>query len=214
MAFKIALGRKNLFLFIASTAVLLYGLYLTFDGARFYFHDAPPVDLGEALTPNEEALAKVVDGDYVTIRGIRSIQGGVMEEGFSKKKRILYYFLGSPRFVVSEPMAKEEEKNAGGMRVRVTGRIYRFETSGGAARARNFFEKRYELTMAKDGFFIRAGENPRTDTGAVALFSALLVLLLVNLSLALKTFRRREEAPEENDDIGGDDDSDDTGEEP
>lgn len=214
MPLRIVLGKKNLYLFIVSTAVLLYGLYLTFDGARFYFHDAPPVDLGDALTPNETALAAVKDGDHVTIRGIRSIQGGVMEEGFSKKKRMLYYFLGSPRFVVSEPMAKEEEKNAGGMRVKVTGRIYRFETSGGAARARDFFEKRYELTMAKDGFFIRAGENQRTDTGAIALFAALVVLLLINLLLALKTLRRREEKPEEEEDDITDDDTDDTGENP
>ncbi len=213
MPLKIVLGKKNLYLFLISTAVLLYGLSLTFDGARFYFHNEPPIDLGDALTPNETALATVKDGDYVKIRGLRSIQGGVLEEGFSKKKRMLYYFLGSPRFVVNEPMAKEEEKNAGGTRVTVIGRIYRFETSGGAARARDFFEKRYELAMAKDGFFIRAGENPRTDTGAVAIFATLAVLLLINLFLAFKTLRRPHEVPQEDNDID-DDNPDDTGENP
>jgi len=207
---KLVLGRKNLYLFILSTVILLYGLYLAFDGARFYFHDTPPVDLGDALEPNEQALTVVRDGDFVTIRGIRSIQGGVLEEGFSKKKRMLYYFLGSPRFVVSEPMAKEEEKNAGGMRVTVKGRIYRWTTSGGAVRMREFFEKRYGLTMSPDGFFIRAGEYPRTDTGAVVLFVLLAILLAVNISLAVYTLRRRHVQEEETSTIDETDDSEET----
>ncbi|HOW50773.1 MAG TPA: hypothetical protein PLV42_01880 [bacterium] len=190
---RFVLGTKNLYLFIISMAVLLYGIYTYFDDFRFYFHKEPPVDLGTALEPNNEALAKLKDGDYVKIRGIRSLQGGVIEEGFSKKKHMLYFFLGSPKFLALEPMAEKEEENVGGVYVTVTGRAYNFKTNGAAAKNRDFFDKRYAITMAEEGWFIRGGKIPGSDTTAVVVFALLFILFIGNILLAIKTLRPKPE---------------------
>jgi len=190
---RFVLGTKNLYLFIISTALLIYGLYSYFDDVRFYFHKEPPVELGTALEPNTEALANLKDGDFVKIRGIRSLQGGVVEEGFAKKKLMLYFFLGSPKFVALEPMSEKEEENTGGVYVTLSGRIYGFKTSGMAAKYRTFFDKSYGITMAEEGWFLYGGKIPGTDTTAVTVFSLLIILLIANILLAIKTLRPKPE---------------------
>ena len=206
LPFRMVLGTKNLYLFILSMAVLLYGIYTFTDDLRFYFSDPTPADLGTALEPNLDTLAKLKDGDYVKIRGIRSLQGGVTEEGFAKKKYMLYFFLGSPKFLALEPMSEKKEDNTGGVYVTLTGRAYHFKTSGAAAKNRDFFDKRYGITMADDGWFIRAGVAPGADTTAIIVFGALTFLLIGNILLAIKTLRPR---PEPDDDEF--DDTDDNG---
>lgn len=205
---RFVLGAKNLYLFILSSIVLLYGLYTYLDEAIFYFHDPVPVTLGTALEPNDAALAALSDGDYVTIRGIRSVQGGVIEEGFSKKRFMIYYLLGSPRFVVVEAMPEKkdgEEDNLGGTVVTIRGRAYGFQSNAGAKRFVNFFEKNYGITMAEKGWLLRAGIEPRKDLFPVFMWAVLLVLFAANIALAVKTLRPGPE-PEY-------DDTDDDGEE-
>lgn len=202
---RFVLGTKNLYLFILSTGLLLYGLYSYFDDVLFYFHKEPPVDLGTALEPNKEALSTLKDGDFVKIRGIRSLQGGVVEEGLTKQKNMLYFFLGSPKFVALEPMAEKEEKNIGGSYVTLLGRIYGFKTSGMAAKYRTFFDRSYGITMADEGWLIRGGKLPGTDTTAIAVFSLLIILLIVNILLAIKTLRPQPEPEYDDLDDDGED---------
>lgn len=190
---RFVLGTKNLYLFLISTALLLYGLYSYFDAVLFYFHKEPPVDIGTALEPKAEALADLKDGDFVKIRGIRSLQGGVVEEGFAKKKHMLYFFLGSPQFVVLEPMSEKKEDNTGGVYVTLSGRIYGFKTSGMAAKYRAFFDKSYGIAMAEEGWFLYGGKIPGADTTAVTVFSLLVILLIANILLAIRTLRHRPE---------------------
>ncbi len=193
LPFRFVLGTKNLYLFIISTALLIYGLYSYFDDVRFYFHKEPPVELGTALEPNTEALANLKDGDFVKIRGIRSLQGGVVEEGFAKKKLMLYFFLGSPKFVALEPMSEKEEENTGGVYVTLTGRIYNFTTNAAAARNGAFFDKSYGIAMAPDGWLVYGGKTPGSDTTVLVVFGALIVLLIGNILLAIKTLRPKPE---------------------
>ncbi len=211
---RFVLGAKNLYLFLLSSVVLLYGLYTYLGEALFYFHDPVPVELGTALEPNKDALETLSDGDYVTIRGIRSVQGGVIEEGFSKKKFMIYYLLGSPHFVAVEAMPEEkdgEEENLGGTMVTIRGRAYGFQTDRGAKRFATFFEKNYGITMAEKGWLLRAGVEPRTDLFPVFLWALLLVLFAANIVLAIKTLRRN--TSEEGEGSGEEDGPEDDGEE-
>lgn len=213
---RFVLGAKNLYLFVLSSVVLLYGLYTYLEEALFYFHDPVPVNLGTAIEPNDAALAALSDGDYVTIRGIRSVQGGVIEEGFSKKKFMIYYLLGSPRFVAVEAMPEKkdgEEENLGGTVVTIRGRAYGFQTDPGAKRFSDFFEKNYGITMAEKGWLLRAGIEPRTDLFPVLLWALLLALFAANIALAVKTLRRSASVGEEGDDgeeYGPEDDGEET----
>jgi hypothetical protein len=191
---RFGFGRKNFTTFILATAVLIYALYSSVDGLVYYFSDASPTQIGDAMDPDMDAYSKIKDGDFVEIKGITSLQGGSLEKGFLGKKHFLYYFNGSDKFIVIEPSSDEEMRSPA--RKTVRGRAHRFATSGQAQRMREFFLKSLYIEMSDDGVFIESGLEPGKDHKAPLFFGFLLALMALNIILFLK-YLKKDNSPEE-----------------
>ncbi|MCK5807361.1 hypothetical protein KAH37_00095 [bacterium] len=180
MSFK----KKSLHLFLLLAVVLLYGMYVFFSDFLFYFHSAPPKDLGDAMSPNLSVLATVEDGDYIKMTGIRAVQGGTLTKGLLGEKYTLFYFTGSNRFLAIQKTP--EDKPLGPAYVTVVGRAYSFKTNGYAQSMNTFFNKQLFIEMSPDGFLIHSGLKPGEDKTALVMFALMILLFLINVGLMVR----------------------------
>ena len=180
MAFK----KKSLHLFILLSAVLLYGMYVFYSDVVFYFHTAPPKDLGDAMNPNVAVMKTVQDGDYITMKGIRAVQGGTLQKGFLGEQYTLFYFTGSNRFIAMQKTPKGT--TLGPAYVTVLGRAYSFKTNGYAQSMNSFFKSQLALEMSPDGFLIQAGQKPGENKTALVMFGVMLLLFFINIGIMIK----------------------------
>ncbi len=191
-------GRKNYTTFIIASLVLLYAIYSSIDGVVYYFSDTEPIALGDAMELNEEAFAKVSDGDFVEVRGITSLQGGSLDKGFLGKRHFIYYLNGSAKFIIIEESTDDERK--GPVRKTIRGRAHLFRTNRQAQKMREFFLKSLFLEMDDDGIFIEAGLEPRKNHTTPLFFSILIGLMILNIVLFIKYLKKDESVEEDFDD--------------
>lgn len=193
--------KKSIPVSILTMLLLLYGIFSFYTDVTYFFQDSKPLNLGKALEVKEDALQDIKEGEFVQISGIRSIHVGSIKKGFLGEEFLIYYFMGSPKFIVIEPMPEnKEEKNIIAHRVKVKGRIFSFEKNNDAQRMRQFFLNSMGITLAEDGFLIQSGHAPGEDYLSVIFFVLLIVLLGVNIYLLIRS-PKEEEMEEDLEDI-------------
>lgn len=195
--------------YIITAAIILFAMYYFLDDVRYFFSSKTPIDLGGAMEIKPEILDSVKDGDFVKIKGIRSIQGGNMQKSVLGKPHMIYYFIGSTKFVVLERMSADEEKNAGAVYVTIEGRLFKFKTNKAANRSADFFRTTFGLKFDDNGAMIEADLLPRTDYFSLSIFLLLIVMLAIDIFLAFATIGRKpDETPEEEEEIDFDEHQD------
>ena len=199
--FKFQFGRKNVPLFIITLIILVYVIVTSIDGLLYFFKKDGPKDLGEAVSMNMEVFSTLQDGDFVQIKGITSIHGGALNKGFLSQKHIIFYIAGSNKFIVTEK-ADESGKFEGPQLRTIQGKVRSFKTDKHAAKMRDFFAKSFMLEMDADGFLIESGVVPGKDYGPVVIFGIVVLLLIVSVTLFIRSIRTDTDLTEnEEDDI-------------
>ncbi len=190
---RLSTGKKSTQLFVVILLVLGYAAFSMVDDVRFYFHSAPPINLGEAMTPDKQALAKLHDGDYVKVHGIRAVQGGTVTKGFWGDKYTIFYFSGSDLFIGIQKTPKD--KKVGPEYMTLRGRAYSFKTDADARKYRDFFKKQLLLEMSPNGWLIR-GEEPKDERATAVIFAVVVFLLLLNIVLMVRQIMEKPEEEE------------------
>ncbi len=181
--------RTNILPGIIISLILLFGVYSFAAETFFFFSSEQPLKLGSAFTPDKDSLYKITSGKYVEIEGVRSIQGGVIKKGFFARPYMIYYFLGSPDFMIVEPKSGDAEKDAGAKKVDIKGRIYLVKGDEKLERIRVFFQNVLGVEMNPEGYVINAGEVPGDNIVAPIGFSVMLFLFILNIFFMIKKFR-------------------------
>ena len=188
-------GKKNIIAFVISSVILVYAIYAFSDNVFYFFADDNPIDLGDALELNNEAFARVKDGDYVQIKGITSVQGGNVKKGVFGERHVIYYLNGSSKFIIDSAVT-DGDSFAGPHYRTVKGRAFAFKTNTKAAKMQAFFANSLFLEMKDDGFFIEDGVIPRTDYAGLGMFVFFCVLAVLNIVFFIKPFKREPEMPD------------------
>ncbi|MBP5406406.1 hypothetical protein J6Z19_04575 [bacterium] len=173
-------GKKNVVSFLVATVILVYAIYAFSDNVFYFFSNDTPIDLGDALELNNEAFAKIKDGDYVQIKGITSVQGGNIKKGILGERHVVYYLNGSPKFIIDSAVTDDNSFSGPHYRT-VRGRAFAFRTNSKAAKMQAFFANSLFLEMKDDGFFIEDGVIPRTDYTGLFTFVFFCVLMVLNI---------------------------------
>ena len=182
-------GKKNFITFAVASVILLYAIYAFSDNVIYFFSNDTPIDLGDALELNNEAFAKVKDGDYVQIKGITSVQGGNIKKGVTGERHVVYYLNGSSRFIIDSAVTDEDSFSGPHYRT-VKGRAFAFKTNSRAAKMQAFFANSLFLDMKDDGFFIEDGVIPRTDYAGLFMFAFFALLMILNVVFFIKPMKR------------------------
>ena len=182
-------GKKNFVTFIVASLILIYAIYAFSDNVIYFFADDSPIDLGDALELDNDAFAKVKDGDFVQIKGITSVQGGNIKKGIFGEKHVVYYLNGSPKFIIDSKVTGEDSFSGPHYRT-VKGRAFAFKTNSKAAKMQAFFANSLFIDMNDDGFFIEDGVIPRTDYTGLFMFMLFCVLTVFNIVFLIKPLKR------------------------
>ena len=182
-------GKKNIVTFLIASAILIYAIYAFSDNVIYFFADAEPINLGDALELDTEAFAKVRDGDYVQIKGITSVQGGNIKKGVLGERHVVYYLNGSSKFIIDSAVT-DEDSFAGPHYRTVKGRAFAFRSNSKAAKMRAFFSNSLFIEMKDDGFFIEDGVIPRTDYAGLCMFAFFCVLMVLNVVFFIRPLKR------------------------
>ncbi|MBP5201456.1 hypothetical protein J6253_01830 [bacterium] len=182
-------GKKNFITFAVASVILLYAIYAFSDNVIYFFSNDTPIDLGDALELNNDAFAKVKDGDYVQIKGITSVQGGNIKKGVTGERHVVYYLNGSSRFIIDSAVTDEDSFSGPHYRT-VKGRAFAFKTNSRAAKMQAFFANSLFLDMKDDGFFIEDGVIPRTDYAGLFMFAFFALLMILNIVFFIKPMKR------------------------
>ena len=182
-------GKKNFITFAVASVILLYAIYAFSDNVIYFFSNDTPIDLGDALELNNDAFAKVKDGDYVQIKGITSVQGGNINKGVTGERHVVYYLNGSSRFIIDSAVTDEDSFSGPHYRT-VKGRAFAFKTNSRAAKMQAFFANSLFLDMKDDGFFIEDGVIPRTDYAGLFMFAFFALLMILNIVFFIKPMKR------------------------
>ena len=182
-------GKKNFVTFVIASLILIYAIYAFSDNVIYFFADDTPIDLGDALELNNDAFAKVKDGDFVRIKGITSVQGGNIKKGIFGERHVVYYLNGSSKFIIDSAVT-DEDSFAGPHYRTVKGRAFAFRTNSKAAKMQAFFANSLFLEMKDDGFFIEDGVIPRTDYTGLCMFVFFCLLMVLNVVFFIKPLKR------------------------
>jgi hypothetical protein len=182
-------GKKNFITFAVASVILLYAIYAFSDNVIYFFSNDTPIDLGDALELNNDAFAKVKDGDYVQIKGITSVQGGNIKKGVTGERHVVYYLNGSSRFIIDSAVTDEDSFSGPHYRT-VKGRAFAFKTNSRAAKMQAFFANSLFLDMKDDGFFIEDGVIPRSDYAGLFMFAFFALLMILNIVFFIKPMKR------------------------
>ncbi len=193
MKIRFVRKKKSIFMLVFISLVIFYGLSAFYDDVLYFFHSSTPVKLGDAALVDASKLKTIKGDSFVQITGVRSFHAGEVKKGFWNDKYIIYYFLGSPNFLIFEKKSEKKDEKFGAVEVNIKGRIVPVKGNKSAVGLKKFFENSFAVEMSEESFIIYEGDAPGKNFLSLISFILLALIFVTNIFLFIKNRRIEDE---------------------